>query len=256
MNTALETSLRLTLAEALDPVRFAKRIGIEPDPWQAAVLRSERNRIILNCCRQSGKSTTTGLVALHTALYRAPALILLLSPSLRPSSELFRKASGLYQLATDSMPPVTESALRMELANGSRIVSLPGKEATIRGYSGVDLLVIDEASRVEDPLYQAVRPMLATSGGRIVLLSTPFGQRGFFYQTWHAFSEEWMKVKATAQDCPRIPDEFLRQERAELGDWIFAQEYMAEFHENQAAVFGYEDIQKSVSGEQVEQWHI
>ena len=74
-----------------------------------------------------------------------------------------------------------ESRLSIELETGSRIVSLPGREATIRGFSGVHLLVVDEAARVADELYQAVRPMLAVSGGRIVLLGTPFGKRGFFF---------------------------------------------------------------------------
>jgi hypothetical protein len=52
-------------------------------------------------------------------------------------------------------------------------------EATIRGFSGVAPLIVDEASRVSDELYQAIRPMLAASGGEILLLSTPFGKRGF-----------------------------------------------------------------------------
>lgn len=251
-----EIGLHRIFAEMLDPVVLARRLGIEPDPWQTEVLRSDHDRIILNCCRQSGKSTTTSILALHTAIYQAPSLVLLLSPSMRQSSELFRKVSGLYQQTSESMPAAAESALRMELANGSRIVSLPGKEATIRGYSGVDLLVIDEASRVEDALYQAVRPMLATSGGRLALLSTPFGRRGFFYETWQGPGDGWLKVKATARDCPRISAEFLSQERAELGDWVFDQEYMAEFRENEAAVFGFTDIQRSVSGEVVEQWEI
>lgn len=51
------------------------------------------------------------------------------------------------------MPTQTESALRLELQNGSRIISLPGKEQTVRGFSGVRLLAIDEAARVPDELY-------------------------------------------------------------------------------------------------------
>ena len=47
------------------------------------------------------------------------------------------------------------------LPNGSRIVGLPGREATVRGFSGVSLVVVDEASRVPDAVYGAVTPMLA-----------------------------------------------------------------------------------------------
>jgi hypothetical protein len=112
----------------------------------------------------------------------------------------------------------------MTLANGSRIISLPGDEKTIRGYSGVKLLVIDEAARVPDELYYSVRPMLAVSGGRLAALSTPFGKQGWFYKEWHNGSG-WQRVRITAEECPRIPREFLEQEKRSLGaDW-YAQEY-------------------------------
>lgn len=170
------------LALALDPALLMEHAGLPPDPWQETFLRSEAKKLLLLCSRQSGKSTSTAVLALHTALYSAPALVLLLSPSLRQSQELFRKVLDAYGTLDASIPPQQESALRLELTNGSRIVSLPGKEGTIRGYSGVKLLVVDEAARVPDALYYSVRPMLAVSGGRLVCLSTPFGQRGFFYQ--------------------------------------------------------------------------
>ena len=94
-----------------------------------------------------------------------------------------------YNAVGRPLPALAESALRLELANGSRVVSLPGDEGTVRGFSGVSLLVIDEASRVPDDLYRSVRPMLAVSQGRLVCLSTPFGQRGFFYEYWRAGAE-------------------------------------------------------------------
>jgi hypothetical protein len=84
-------SLASDLAMALDPVQFSIAAGIPPDPWQARVLRSTAPRLILNCSRQSGKSTTTGTLAVHTALYQPGSLILLLSPGQRQSGELFRK---------------------------------------------------------------------------------------------------------------------------------------------------------------------
>ncbi len=61
------------------------------------------------------------------------------------------------------------------LENGSRIVSLPGTEGTIRSYSAVRLLLVDEASRVDDDTIAAVRPMLAVSGGQLIALSDARG---------------------------------------------------------------------------------
>jgi hypothetical protein len=234
--------------EQSDAVLMAERAGIEPDAWQADLLRSDARQLILNCSRQSGKSTITSILALHQAIYKPDSLILLLSPSLRQSQELFRKLQTFYgELESSSLPTATEeSSLRMELSNGSRIIALPGKEATIRGFSGVALLIIDEASRVEDALYQSVRPMLAVSGGRIVLLSTPFGKRGFFHQEW-TNGIGWQRVKITADQCPRIDPEWLESEKAMIGSWWHRQEYGCEFIETTDSVFNFNDIEKAIS---------
>ncbi len=231
-------------------VLMANRAGIVPDAWQADLLQSEAKQMILLCSRQSGKSTITSILALHQAIYTPNSLILLLSPSLRQSQELFRKLQDFYNaLESDYLPTATEeSALRMELSNGSRIIALPGKEATIRGFSGVSLLIIDEASRVEDALYQSVRPMLAVSGGRIILLSTPFGKRGFFHSEW-TDGDGWQRTKITADLCPRIDKDWLERERAMIGDWWYLQEYFCEFVETNDQVFSYDDIQAAISSD-------
>jgi hypothetical protein len=236
--------------EKSDAVLIANRAGIVPDAWQSDLLRSDAKQMILLCSRQSGKSTITSILALHQAIYTANSLILLLSPSLRQSQELFRKLQFFYNaLESDSLPTATEeSALRMELSNGSRIIALPGKEATIRGFSGVSLLIIDEASRVEDALYQSVRPMLAVSGGRIILLSTPFGKRGFFFAEW-TDGEDWRRVKITAEQCPRIDKEWLKRERQMIGDWWYLQEYFCEFVETNDQVFSFDDIQNALDSD-------
>jgi hypothetical protein len=79
------------LAWALDAVSFAEdRLNFVADPWQRRLLRSRSPAVMLNCCRQSGKSTTAAIVALHTAIYD-PGLTLCVSPSLRQSRELFAK---------------------------------------------------------------------------------------------------------------------------------------------------------------------
>lgn len=250
--TSATLSLADDLAMALDAVAFAQGVGIVPDAWQADVLRSRHQRLLLNCSRQSGKSTTTALLALHQALYTPSSLILLLSPSLRQSAELFRTLARLYTASGATMPSTAESRLRLELENGSRVISLPASEATIRGYSAVNLLVIDEASRVSDDLYSSVRPMLATSNGRLVALSTPFGKRGWWSTAWHS-AHDWMRVHVTATQCPRITPAFLAEEREQLGGWWYQQEYFGEFLDAETSVFSSEDIGR-MFGQEIESW--
>ena len=155
-------------------VALAEAAGLVPDPHQRIVLESESKKVAMNWCRQSGKSTAAALLAVHEAAFSAGALVLLLSPSMRQSSELFRKCTDIYKAVEGAELPgfVMSSVLRLELENGSRIIALPGSEATTRGYSAATLVVVDEASRVADSLIAAVRPSLATTNGRMVLLST------------------------------------------------------------------------------------
>jgi hypothetical protein len=244
----MAASLAADLAMALDPVLLARAAGIEPDPWQERVLRSSAQRLLLNCSRQSGKSTTVGTLALHTALYQAPALILLLSPGLRQSQELFRKVTDAYKALGRPVPAEAESALRLELENGSRVVALPGRESTVRGYSGAKLLIVDEASRVEDSLYLSIRPMLSVSRGRLALLSTPCGKRGFFHQEWTE-GQGWERFEIPASQCPRIPAAFLAEEKRTLPRFWYEQEYECTFGETTDQLFSYEDVQGSITPE-------
>jgi hypothetical protein len=235
------------LALALDPALILARQGLDPDPWQAQLLRSDAQQTLLLTTRQAGKSTTVAALALHTALYQPGALVLLLAPALRQSTELFLKVMQAYTALGRPVPERESSALRLTLANGSRIVALPGTETTVRGFSGAALLVVDEASRVGDELYFALRPMLAVSSGRLVALSTPFGQRGWFYSTWREGGAAWQRIKVTAHQCPRIAPAFLAQERQALGERWYAQEYLCEFSDTVGQLFSSESIFAAVT---------
>ena len=96
-----------------DAVSVMRQAGLAPDSWQMDIARSQASRLLLLCCRQSGKSTTTAALALATAIREPSSLVLLLSPSLRQSSELFRKVLEHYRALAVPLPPQAESALRL-----------------------------------------------------------------------------------------------------------------------------------------------
>jgi hypothetical protein len=225
-----------------------------PDPWQTALLRATPARTLLLCSRQAGKSTVASALALRAALLVPGSLVLLLSPTLRQSGELFRdKVCRLNHALGKPVAATRLTALTLELANGSRIVSLPGEEGTVRGYSGVALLVIDEAARVTEELYSSVRPMLAVSRGRLVALSTPFGKRGWFYEEWQG-PGAWERVRVTAEQCPRIDPAFLAGEREALGERWFRQEYLCSFEDVVDSVFDPEDIAATAADDITPLW--
>jgi hypothetical protein len=188
------------------------------------------------------------VLALHKALVAPGSLILILAPAERQAKELFSKVVLSYRTLGHVIPTASYTKLGMELSNGSRIVALPGTEKTVRGFSGVDLLIVDEAARVADELYYAVRPMLAVSGGRLLMLSTPFGKRGVFYEEWTGGSA-WERYTVTAEECSRIPPEFLEEERKTLGPWWFAQEYECRFMDTVDQVFTTQVIDKAITDE-------
>ncbi|SRR6266567_4285966 len=258
---------------ALDPVAFSRQIGIDPDDWQGKLMRCDAMRILLNCSRQSGKSTTAGTLSTHIAVYQDGSQTAILAPGMRQGRELYRKVHWAYVRAGKPIKSRVETQFELELVNDSRVIVLPGTEATARGLSGIDYLLIEEASRVPDESYFAVRPMIATRPhAKVIVMSTPFGTRGFYWEEWRRIVESkmnilfdgqgdlaslsrWQYFEVPAEKCPRISPEFLEEEKRTMGEWWYSQEYECKFLDAQTAAFRSEDIERIVD-RNIEQWQL
>lgn len=240
----------------MDAVEFAReRLQFEPDELQARVLDPLTMRGILCCCRQWGKSTITALKAVHHAVTRRDANVLIVSPSQRQSGEFLRKSREFVQRLGYEARGDGLNRVSLLLPNGSRIVGLPGERSFVRGFSKVSLLLIDEAAEVSDDHYRTVRPFLATAeSGALWLMSTPRGKRGFFWRTWDQGGSQWLRVRAAAEENPRFSPEFLLEERQELGDRWYRQEYGCEFLDTHDGLFRDEDIEAAVDEEVPALW--
>jgi hypothetical protein len=225
------------LLVALDPTWILAAQGLHADPWQRDVLFSNARQVLLNCCRGAGKSRVTSALALREALARPHALVLLVSRSQRQSGELFRYVKQGFSAIGRPLAAVCETQTHLEFANGSRIVAVPGKEATIRSFQGVNLLILDEAARIPDDLYASVSPMTGVSGGRTICLSTPFGQRGWFWKEWHDAKAPWQRFDVPWNRCPRLGQAFLDEERRKFGPSWVAQEYEGSFTSMEGLVY-------------------
>lgn len=201
------------------------------DQWQYDFLRDETKRLLLLVHRQGGKSTIVAVKAIHRALFRRGQTIVLVSPTQRQSSELLHKVRHIVKMIpeySDSL--IVDNVTSVEFANGSRIISLPDSPWTIRGYTA-DLVIIDEAAGVSDDVWTAVSPMLLTTQGQYIVVSTPQSKSGAFYQAY--CSDTWQKYIVKASENPRMQSpeyaDFLAREKVNLGSRLYSQEYECEF---------------------------
>lgn len=236
------------MSRCLDPVMLAEAVGIEPDDWQAALLRERPRRCLMLCSRQSGKTEVAINLGHWTALYEPGSLVLIVSPSQRQSAEVLRRLMLNHQKLTDVPELVAESTTRAQFANGSRIIALPGSTTTTRGYAGARMVILDEAARLPDELLAALRPTMATVDGSLVALSTPFGKRGWFYESWVG-DADWHQVRVPASACPRLTPEFLAEERKALGALAYSEEYELAFNEPDEAMFSTALIDRAFTAE-------
>lgn len=255
--------LSQTLKAALDwevhkqnPVAWIHDLGLlrdkkgnicQLDDNQQKILDPQYKRLIINCHRQWGKSTISSLLCFWRALFYPRSLCLLVAPSLRQSSENFRKIADALDIITPTIELEEDNKTTLKFSNGSRIISLPGTQKTVRGFTAPDLIIIDEAGQAEDDLYGALLPMLSSNPeGRLILCSTPWGQRGFFYKIWTEGGPEWLKIKVVASENPRIRPEVLEEaRRSPNGALWYQQEYCGEFVGDSSQLFTMAMIKRS-----------
>ncbi len=226
-------SLAADLTAALDPaVTFRGAFGSEPLSWQVDYLREQRPTVVLKG-RQMGASMSAAGLAIHTVRYRPDVNVVIVSPSLKQSTEIITRArTGLRTLGERL---VQDSAAVLRLANGSRVISLPGTPRSVRGWTA-RLLIIDEAAYVLHETFVAARALVAT-GGRLVVQSTPADESGDFHELVMAEDPAWARYRVPGDSVPTISAAFLEAERRALGPDAYATEYECTFGKAGATLF-------------------
>jgi hypothetical protein len=256
-----------------DPATTMRLAGMPPDPWQEGVLRSDARDTMLLCSRGAGKSQVVAAKALHAALVRPGFEVMIISRSQDQSDYLFGKIRRMYEalralpggLGVPGRSNIRQASLHLD--NGSVVWPMPMSSNALVGYH-VNLLVIDEASRIPDAVYLSCLPTVKAKKGKIVVLSTPFGRRGWFYREWEwideqgqkcAYPDHWHKVKVAAgrwvqgkweQDpaCNR-PDRDEVAKDLKHGHLHMRQEYGVEFVDTTEAVFLQDQIDAAFRGD-------
>ena len=265
-------SLANELSASIDPYRYLQRLHFDAYEWQEEALNPGAVRLALMCARQSGKSTVIAALVVHRAKYFPGSLILLFAPTEDQATELMHKISQFMSQDSEIIL-VRDSSETKKLLNGSRIKAFSASPKAARGYSDPDMIIFDEAAQVDRELYMTVRPMMTGGKTTLILLSTPYGKTGFFYETWDHGGDRWLRVLVKPVDVlhtrypdkypeedtalwkrkaalrgvrayisPRHKKDFLLEELEVMGERWYRQEYGCEFLDPQENVFDMDDV--------------
>ena len=214
------------LAYRVDPALWVREVlEVQPAPWQQALLRAPRGSSILALtARQCGKTTTAAWGMAHAALFSAGSLSVVACPAQRQSAEAVRRVRECVVKAGSKLK--ADNVYGLELANGSRVLALPGSDDFIRGLTVDAWIVADEAARLSEDLIAALRPMRARRPeARFAMLSTAWSRTDPFWTAWESDDPSLIRLKATADTIDFDPG-FLEQERIALGEHAFNREYL------------------------------
>ncbi len=110
----------------------------------------------------------------------------------------------------------------------------------LRG-EGLDLVVLDEAAFMERRVWaEVVRPMLVTTRGSAVFMSTPFG-RNWFYELFQLGlrpdEPEWQSFHYPTSNNPLIVPDELDTIKRQTSTHVWLAEYEAQFTDDSGQVF-------------------
>ncbi len=217
----------IELAYRIDPALWVRReLGVEPEEWQEQFLRSPKGAsIVALTARQVGKTTTAAWAIAHDMLYTPGGLSVIACPAQRQSAEAVRRVKEfLIKVGAEFR---TDNVYALELKNGSRVLALPGSDASIRGLTVDGWIVADEAAWLSSDLIAALGPMRARRPqARFAMLSTAYTRTDPFWTVWDDDDPSWMRLRATAETVSFFHEGFLEQQRRLLGERRFNCEYL------------------------------
>lgn len=211
------------------PLDLAAELGIALDPWQRDALRTTVHDLLLLVTRQGGKGEVATFLALDGLVNAPGSTTVVVSRAERQAKRLLRRIKRRYRQLADVPAPLTDNQYEFGLRNGAEVLALPGSEETIRGIDAVDLLIVDEAGLVSEELFNAVYPMLASTDGRCVAMTSARGARGWFWREFVGSDPDWHRTRVTWREIPRIKIEWIERTRRRMGELMFRQEFECEF---------------------------
>ena len=215
------------------------------------ILTSDSKFHIATIGRQWGKSLMGMNLALYWMINEGPCKVLWVSPVYSQSSKVHKE---LYSAIAQSglVKSNNFSDNRIELKNGSEIVFRSAERYdNIRGLT-MDYGIIDEAAFMKDDAWkEAIRPVFAVRGKKVLFISTPKGKNWFheLYQLGQsADHKRYKSYTGSSYETPFISKEEIEDAKRTIPEQVFKQEYEAKFIDSGGEVF------QNISNNQFTRW--
>lgn len=193
---------------------------------------------VVACGRRWGK-TELGKTALLRLALQHRRRAWWLAPTILMAGQVWRD----LKKSLNSLPyaSISESEKRIDIAGGGMIaVRSAHHPDSLRG-EGLDLAVLDEAAYMQPRVWhEIVRPMLTTTRGSALFLSTPLG-KNWFYDLFRigmdSAEEEYAAFHFGTASNPLIAPAELESIRRRSTEQIWRVEYLAHFSDESGSVF-------------------
>lgn len=233
------------------------KVIYDPYPYQDRMIDNfDNNRF--NICllaRQSGKTLTVSVYVLHYALFNEHKTIGIVSNKEDSAKKILLRIKEMYEDLPDWLKPGVKEYNKKSVMfdNGTRIIISATSGDSFRGET-INLLVMDEfaivPNNIAEDFWASNYPTLsASTTSRVIIMSTPKGYNLFhhIYSNAEKQNNNFKSIKVTWKDVPNRDEKWAEQERKNLGESKFKQEYECEFLGSTNTVIDINTLEKLIS---------
>ena len=214
------------------PVLFVQeQLGIEPDPWQADVLRAwgrGERRIAIRSCHGPGKTAVAAWLVICQLCTILGKVVATAPTTAQLDDALIAEIKMWMGRLPDAIQELFEvKARRIELRSASDETFFSGRTSRaekpealqgIHAEQGRVTLIADEASGVPESIFEVAAGSMSGHNCTTLLLGNPVRTSGFFFDTFHKLQSMWKTVHVSHTDSDRVSEDFVRDIAARYGD--------------------------------------
>jgi phage terminase large subunit len=218
----------LLLAIALDPVLFVEGVlGAKPEEWQKKALYAVRDndRVAIRSGHGIGKTAFLSWLILWWVLTRSPSRIACTAnTSSQLSDILWAEVAKWHRCMPDGLKELIEvTSAKVELTGqDSFAVARTARRETpeaLQGFHSPNMLfLVDEASGVDNIIFEVGEGAMSTEGAKTVMTGNPTRTSGYFYEAFNKMKDSFFTMKVSSQDSTQVGPKFIEDMKVKYGE--------------------------------------